>query len=103
MGLPKGAGLEARGKGWKRGACRIMGGTEDGLGARGSGRVGRDESFVSRAQLAPRPESRAKLQSSRGIVITIPPMTSLSLKSRLGLSRWVLWQVTQAFDTARSA
>jgi hypothetical protein len=40
---------------------------------------------------------------SRGIVIAIPPMTSLILKSRFGLRGWLLWQLTQAVEMARSA
>ena len=37
-----------------------------------------------------------------GILITIAPMISLILKSRLGLSGWELWQPMQAWATARS-
>ena len=37
-----------------------------------------------------------------GILITSAPMTSLILKSRLGLSGWALWQPMQAWVTARS-
>ena len=37
-----------------------------------------------------------------GILITIAPITSLILKSRLGLSGWALWQPMQAWVTARS-
>ena len=38
-----------------------------------------------------------------GIRITMPPMTSFNSKSVRGLSRWLLWQVTQACETATSA
>lgn len=40
---------------------------------------------------------------SNGIVIVIPPITSFSAKSRLGLSGWWLWHFTQAMELARSA
>ena len=38
-----------------------------------------------------------------GIVMTMPPITSLSLKSRLGLLGCWLWQAMQAWATAMSA
>jgi len=38
-----------------------------------------------------------------GIVITIPPITSSSLKSRFGLFGCALWHPMQAWETARSA
>ena len=37
-----------------------------------------------------------------GMLMTNPPMTSLILKSRLGLSGWALWHPMQAWVTARS-
>jgi hypothetical protein len=37
-----------------------------------------------------------------GILITSAPMTSLTLKSRLGLSGWALWQPMHPSVTARS-
>ena len=53
---------------------------------------------------ASHPAAQEKNRSAyfTGMLMTNPPMTSLILKSRLGLSGWALWQPMQAWVTARS-